>query len=150
MCCCEHALPLLQAFKRKNEAYKLIWPGKAEFVRMAAKFGATIVPFAAIGCDEAITTWLSGEELEQIQANLPKLPFSLPIKLPVQQSDNERERRPRNLPRARKGVNATIEDVEAFQSVSLFVPCELYTPSCQPLPLRVYRHHQAPAVLGLP
>lgn len=106
----------LQAFKRKNEAYKLIWPGRAEFVRMAAKFGATIVPFAAIGCDEAITTWLSGEEVEQIQNMLPKLPFKLPFRLPFQPSEEDKARF-QNLPRARKGVNATMDDMEAFRSV---------------------------------
>jgi hypothetical protein len=50
-----HALPPPQAYKNREEAYTLLWPEKAEFVRMAAKFGATIVPFAAIGADEGVT-----------------------------------------------------------------------------------------------
>ncbi|CAN6469289.1 unnamed protein product [Victoria cruziana] len=37
---------------RKGEAYKLFWPERAEFVRMAARFKATIVPFAAVGEDD--------------------------------------------------------------------------------------------------
>jgi 1-acyl-sn-glycerol-3-phosphate acyltransferase len=111
-----------QAVKRRGEAYKLIWPERAEFVRMAAKFGATIVPFAAIGADEAVTTHINGDELERLQKLLPQppqLPFDLPF-LPRQEKKQElsaEERRAR-IPRARKGVNAMEEDLEAFMSVS--------------------------------
>lgn len=42
-----------QALKRKDERYTLIWPEKSEFVRMAARFGATIVPFGAVGAEDA-------------------------------------------------------------------------------------------------
>ncbi|XP_065851775.1 phytyl ester synthase 1, chloroplastic-like [Euphorbia lathyris] len=38
-----------EAFHYKGEEYKIIWPEKPEFVRMAARFGATIVPFASVG-----------------------------------------------------------------------------------------------------
>ncbi|KAG5549362.1 hypothetical protein RHGRI_014643 [Rhododendron griersonianum] len=41
-----------EALHRKGEAYKLFWPDQPEFVRMAARFGATIVPFGAIGEDD--------------------------------------------------------------------------------------------------
>ncbi|KAF2301837.1 hypothetical protein GH714_029750 [Hevea brasiliensis] len=41
-----------EAFHRKGEEYKLFWPEKSEFVRMAAKFGAKIVPFGVIGEDD--------------------------------------------------------------------------------------------------
>lgn len=30
----------------------MIWPDQPEFVRMAARFGATIVPFGAVGEDD--------------------------------------------------------------------------------------------------
>ena len=43
-----------QAFKNRDERYTLIWPRKAEFVRMAARFGATIVPFAAVGAEDGV------------------------------------------------------------------------------------------------
>lgn len=108
--------------KRRGEAYKLIWPDRAEFVRMAAKFGATIVPFAAIGADESVTTHINGDELERLQKLLPQppqLPFDLPF-LPRQQQKPQlsaEERRAR-IPQARKGVNAMEEDLEAFMSVS--------------------------------
>jgi hypothetical protein len=48
--------------KRKGEAYKLIWKKDTDFVRMAAKLDAIIVPFAALGADDAYdvrTSWPS-------------------------------------------------------------------------------------------
>lgn len=36
----------------QGEAYKLFWPDQPEFVRMAARFGVTIVPFGVIGEDD--------------------------------------------------------------------------------------------------
>jgi hypothetical protein len=39
-----------EGFKRRGEQYKLFWPQRAELVRMAAKFGAIIVPVASVGC----------------------------------------------------------------------------------------------------
>ncbi|TKY63009.1 Acyltransferase protein [Spatholobus suberectus] len=41
-----------EAFHRKGEEYKLFWPEQSEFVRMAARFGAKIVPFGAVGEDD--------------------------------------------------------------------------------------------------
>ncbi|KAJ7976278.1 Acyltransferase-like protein, chloroplastic [Quillaja saponaria] len=41
-----------EALHRKGEEYKLFWPEQSEFVRMAARFGAKIVPFAAVGEDD--------------------------------------------------------------------------------------------------
>ena len=43
----------LQSFcNLQGEEYKLFWPDQQEFVRMAAKFGATIVPFGTVGEDD--------------------------------------------------------------------------------------------------
>lgn len=36
----------------QGEEYKLFWPDEPEFVRMAAKFGATIIPFGSVGEDD--------------------------------------------------------------------------------------------------
>ena len=33
----------------RGEEYKVLWPEKAEFVRLAAASGAIIVPFSAVG-----------------------------------------------------------------------------------------------------
>ncbi|WOG97107.1 hypothetical protein DCAR_0416446 [Daucus carota subsp. sativus] len=37
---------------RRQEEYKLFWPEKAEFIRMAARFGAKIIPFGVVGEDD--------------------------------------------------------------------------------------------------
>ncbi|XP_019437420.1 PREDICTED: acyltransferase-like protein At3g26840, chloroplastic [Lupinus angustifolius] len=41
-----------EALHKKGEEYKLFWPEQSEFVRMAARFGAKIVPFGTIGEDD--------------------------------------------------------------------------------------------------
>ncbi|XP_042969326.1 acyltransferase-like protein At3g26840, chloroplastic isoform X5 [Carya illinoinensis] len=41
-----------EALHRKGEEYKLIWPEQAEFVRMAIRFGAKIIPFGTVGEDD--------------------------------------------------------------------------------------------------
>lgn len=35
--------------KRKGEEYQLIWKDQPDFVRMAAKLNALVIPFAAVG-----------------------------------------------------------------------------------------------------
>lgn len=39
-------------FFSQGEMYKLFWSDQPEFVRMAARFGATIVPFGVVGEDD--------------------------------------------------------------------------------------------------
>ena len=39
--------------KRKGEKYKLIWKERIGFARMAVRYGCTIVPFSAIGVEDA-------------------------------------------------------------------------------------------------
>lgn len=39
--------------KRKGEEYQLLWKQETDFVRMAVKLGALIVPFAVLGADDA-------------------------------------------------------------------------------------------------
>lgn len=56
----------VQAYKLKGQKYKLLWPEREEFVRMAARFGATIVPVAAIGCEDAVTMLADAEEIKRI------------------------------------------------------------------------------------
>jgi hypothetical protein len=51
-----------EAYKHKGEEYKLFWPSKPEIIRMAARFGATIVPLSAVGCDD-VNIALDGPEL---------------------------------------------------------------------------------------
>ncbi|XP_019440518.1 PREDICTED: acyltransferase-like protein At1g54570, chloroplastic [Lupinus angustifolius] len=55
-----------EALHFKGEEYKLIWPDHPEFVRMAARFGATIVPFAAVGEDDVAKIILDYNDLIKI------------------------------------------------------------------------------------
>ncbi|XP_054820821.1 phytyl ester synthase 2, chloroplastic-like [Prosopis cineraria] len=55
-----------EALHRKGEEYKLFWPEQAEFVRMAARFGAKIVPFGAVGEDDLAQVVFDYEDLMKI------------------------------------------------------------------------------------
>ncbi|KAK1583384.1 hypothetical protein Q3G72_023286 [Acer saccharum] len=55
-----------EALHYKGEEYKCIWPDQQEFVRMAARFGATIVPFGAVGEDDIADLVLDYEDLMKI------------------------------------------------------------------------------------
>ena len=57
---------MLQAYKRRGEEYKLFWPKQPEFVRMAARFGATIVPFGGVGLDDGFEMLLDPQEIRNI------------------------------------------------------------------------------------
>ncbi len=44
----------MQVLKRRGEEYQLFWrDDRPDFVRLAAKYNALIVPFAAVGADDA-------------------------------------------------------------------------------------------------
>ncbi|XP_071707322.1 phytyl ester synthase 1, chloroplastic-like [Rutidosis leptorrhynchoides] len=55
-----------EALHQKGEEYKLHWPDQPEFVRMAAKFGATIVPFGVIGEDDVAELVLDYDDIMKI------------------------------------------------------------------------------------
>ncbi|KAL9686530.1 hypothetical protein QQ045_023990 [Rhodiola kirilowii] len=55
-----------EALHRKGEQYQLFWPEQAEFVRMAARFGATIVPFGAVGEDDLAELVLDYDDMMKI------------------------------------------------------------------------------------
>ncbi|KAK4435282.1 Acyltransferase-like protein, chloroplastic [Sesamum alatum] len=55
-----------EALHRKGEEYKLFWPDQPEFVRMAARFGATIVPFGVVGEDDIAELVLDYDDLMKI------------------------------------------------------------------------------------
>ncbi|KAK3130512.1 hypothetical protein QOZ80_6BG0494430 [Eleusine coracana subsp. coracana] len=57
-----------EALHRKGEDYKLFWPEQSEFVRMASRFGATIIPFGVVGEDDICDVLLDYDDLL-------KLPF---------------------------------------------------------------------------
>ncbi|KAI3756261.1 hypothetical protein L1987_56080 [Smallanthus sonchifolius] len=54
-----------EAFHRKGEACKLFWPDKQEFVRMAVKFGATIIPFGVVGEDDISELMIDYDEMRR-------------------------------------------------------------------------------------
>ncbi|CAM0902475.1 unnamed protein product [Alopecurus aequalis] len=58
-----------EALHRKGEAYQLFWPEKPEFVRMAARFGVTIIPFGCVGEDDLLEVVLDYND----QKNIPYL-----------------------------------------------------------------------------
>eukprot|EP00850_Spirogloea_muscicola_P020586 SM000220S07065 [mRNA] locus=s220:160764:166670:- [translate_table: standard] len=49
--------------KRKGEEYKLMWKEKVDFVRMASRFGAIIVPFGALGADDAYKLLIDTDDI---------------------------------------------------------------------------------------
>ncbi|KAL2529233.1 Esterase/lipase/thioesterase family protein [Forsythia ovata] len=55
-----------EALHRKGEEYKLFWPEQSEFVRMAARFGAKIIPFGAVGEDDIGQLLLDYDDLKKI------------------------------------------------------------------------------------
>lgn len=72
-----------EALKEKGEEYQLQWPEEQEFVRIAAKFNATIVPLSGVGIDDSIDIVASGNDLlgvpvigdflKQSMVDLPKV-----------------------------------------------------------------------------
>ncbi|XP_043726048.1 acyltransferase-like protein At3g26840, chloroplastic isoform X2 [Telopea speciosissima] len=55
-----------EALHRKGEEYKLFWPERSEFVRMAARFGAKIIPFGVVGEDDISEVFLDYNDLMKI------------------------------------------------------------------------------------
>ena len=49
--------------KRKGEKYALIWKNRVGFAHMAIRFGCPIVPFAAVGAEEAFDILLDANDL---------------------------------------------------------------------------------------
>ncbi|CAI5463608.1 unnamed protein product [Closterium sp. Yama58-4] len=55
-----------EALKKRGEEYQLFWPERAEFVRMAAKHEATIIPFACIGVDDGFDILVDPDEMPSV------------------------------------------------------------------------------------
>ncbi|XP_042044664.1 acyltransferase-like protein At1g54570, chloroplastic isoform X2 [Salvia splendens] len=55
-----------EALHKRGEEYKLFWPDQPEFVRMAARFEATIVPFGVIGEDDLAQLVLDYNDMMKI------------------------------------------------------------------------------------
>ncbi len=90
-----------EAYRKKGQEYQLFWPQKSEFVRMAAKYNAIIVPFAGIGVDDGLNILLDSDEI------LNDIPYLGQL---ISQSSEA-------IPQARRGVNADSEESkESFVS----------------------------------
>lgn len=48
-----HVCDCREVSKPRGSDYKLIWKSEPDFVRLAAKCDALIIPFAAVGADDA-------------------------------------------------------------------------------------------------
>ena len=55
-----------EVYAGQDEAYKLFWPNTTDFVRLASRFNATIVPFGAVGVADSFKYLLSPEELLEV------------------------------------------------------------------------------------
>lgn len=94
-----------EALHRKGEAYTLFWPEEPEFVRIAAKYGAKIVPFGVVGEDDLVELVLDYNDLMKI-----------PILSNMIKSENE------NIPRVRAGKEVKGKVAEQFFYVPGFYP----------------------------
>jgi len=56
-----------EAVKLPEQRYELMWKNRYGFIRLAAKMGYTIVPFAAVGPDEYFDQHLTGPEVQGAQ-----------------------------------------------------------------------------------
>lgn len=56
-----------EAVKSPEKRYELMWQKRYGFIRLAAKMGYTIVPFAAVGPDEYYEHYLEGPEVMEAQ-----------------------------------------------------------------------------------
>lgn len=57
--------------KRKGEKYQLVWKRRTGFARMAIEHGCTVVPFAAVGVEDAFDIVLDADELLESPLGAP-------------------------------------------------------------------------------
>jgi len=54
-----------EVFKRRGEAYKLLWKQRTGFVRLAIQHGYPMIPVASVGCDHAFSILVDGNDIER-------------------------------------------------------------------------------------
>lgn len=71
--------------KRKGERYTLVWKERLGFVRMAVRHGCSIVPFSALGADDAFDILLDADDLMRSPLGrlLAKLGIRSDVMLPI-------------------------------------------------------------------
>lgn len=94
-----------EALHRKGEGHKLFWPEEPEFVRIAAKYGATIVPFGVVGEDDFLELFFDCDDINRV-----------PYLSNMMKSENE------NMPKVREGVEVKGQVAEQLFYVPGFYP----------------------------
>lgn len=71
--------------KRRGEKYQLIWKQRLGFVRLAVRHGCTIVPFSAVGVEDAYDIVIDADDVMQspLGAVLRKLEVRLDVLMPL-------------------------------------------------------------------
>ncbi|MEI7891558.1 MAG: lysophospholipid acyltransferase family protein [Myxococcales bacterium] len=73
-----------EVFKRRGEAYKLLWGKRAGFALLAREFAYTIVPVASVGAEECYRILLDADDIarlplgKQLLAKAPRHDVSFP------------------------------------------------------------------------
>jgi len=76
-----------EALHRKGEAHKIFWPKRSEFVRMAARFGCTIIPVSTVGEDDIINIIFDINDIRRIPNLEEKV--SMPFAYKLREDLNE-------------------------------------------------------------
>ena len=57
-----------------GEAYRLFWPeGRTDFVRLAARFNATLVPFGAVGAADLVSFLADAEDVGRLTDSIRRV-----------------------------------------------------------------------------
>ncbi|HVO27405.1 MAG TPA: lysophospholipid acyltransferase family protein [Candidatus Margulisiibacteriota bacterium] len=74
-----------EVFKRKGEKYKLLWGQRLGFARLAIQYSYPIIPFAAVGADDAWDIVVGGDQIvpPAVQAVLERLGLRTDAFLPI-------------------------------------------------------------------
>lgn len=78
-----------QAYKDAANRYRLFWPDRAEFVRIAAKYNALIFPFAAVGAEDHVTALNPTQLISQLSSTLQHNPVARALPNPSTTSEAE-------------------------------------------------------------
>mmetsp|Transcript_98223 Transcript_98223/g.174876 ORF Transcript_98223/g.174876 Transcript_98223/m.174876 type:complete len:700 (-) Transcript_98223:6-2105(-) len=63
-----------EALHGPGDEYKLFWPTKTDFVRVAARFNAVVVPFGGVGADDNAQILGTSGDLRETLSTLPFMP----------------------------------------------------------------------------
>lgn len=81
-----------EVFHGKDEAYKLFWPEKTDFVRIAAKFNATIIPVSAVGAADSVNILIDPPDMLNLPFGLGERLANSSAAAPIARFDRAEER----------------------------------------------------------